>query len=107
MSTPESTRKIPDKQKAWLVTGKGEPAQVLRFDQGAPVPSKLAPGEVLIKVQAAALNPVYAVSLLFSFESLDVLKTSIKRIQVHGARPHMAVKTAVCCGTGFLWHRRR
>lgn len=49
---------LPQIQKAWRATAKGEPSKVLRLDDNVPVP-KLNRGEVLIRVQAAALNPVY------------------------------------------------
>ncbi|KAI0689116.1 hypothetical protein BC835DRAFT_1407907 [Cytidiella melzeri] len=48
----------PQKQKAWLVVRKGLPKDAVVLNQQTDVPSKLAPGEVLIKVHAAALNPV-------------------------------------------------
>ena len=50
---------IPATQKAWKVVRRGSPAQALVCDEKADVPSKLAPGEILVKVQAAALNPVF------------------------------------------------
>lgn len=50
-------KKIPATQKTWRVTRKGKPADVLKLTD-APVPAKLKKGEVLLKVQAAALNPV-------------------------------------------------
>ena len=49
---------VPATQRAWRVTGKGVPSKVLRLDTDVPVHQKLAKGEVLVKVQAAALNPV-------------------------------------------------
>lgn len=53
----ETTRKeIPTTQKAWRVTRKGTPAEVLTLTD-APNPTTLKKGEVFIKVQAAALNP--------------------------------------------------
>ncbi|KAI0756937.1 NAD(P)-binding protein [Daedaleopsis nitida] len=55
MST--TTKSIPTTQKSWRVTGKGKPADVLKLDD-TPVPTKLGKGEILVKVQAAALNPV-------------------------------------------------
>lgn len=48
---------VPQKQTVWYVTAKGEPSKVLRLDKDVPVPT-LTKGEVLVKVQAAALNPV-------------------------------------------------
>ncbi|EIW58280.1 NAD-P-binding protein [Trametes versicolor FP-101664 SS1] len=49
-------REIPTTQKAWRVTRKGTPAEVLTLTD-APNPRTLKKGEVFIKVQAAALNP--------------------------------------------------
>ncbi|KAA1471271.1 NAD(P)-binding protein [Dentipellis sp. KUC8613] len=54
MTTPG----IPEKQKAWIVVRRGKPKDALVLKTDAPVPSTLKPGEVLVKVQAAALNPV-------------------------------------------------
>ncbi|KAI0361552.1 NAD-P-binding protein [Trametes cingulata] len=48
---------IPTTRKTWRATGRGAPAQVLKLVD-APVPAKLGRGEVLVRVQAAALNPV-------------------------------------------------
>ncbi|PCH38315.1 NAD(P)-binding protein [Wolfiporia cocos MD-104 SS10] len=49
---------IPQTQQAWRATAKGAPGKVLRLDNDVPVPVKLKKGEVLVKVQAAALNPI-------------------------------------------------
>lgn len=54
-----STIQIPETQRVWKVVRSGEPSKALELDEHAPVPSKLADGEVLIRVQAAALNPMY------------------------------------------------
>ncbi|GLB43433.1 putative zinc-binding dehydrogenase [Lyophyllum shimeji] len=48
---------IPATQQAWIEERRGPPAQSLRLRTDWPVPSDLQPGEVLIKVQAAAMNP--------------------------------------------------
>ncbi|EIW64614.1 NAD-P-binding protein [Trametes versicolor FP-101664 SS1] len=59
-ATPGPTtaeKKIPATQKTWRVTRKGKPEDVLKLAD-APVPTKLKKGEILLKVQAAALNPV-------------------------------------------------
>ncbi|THH01706.1 hypothetical protein EW026_g1039 [Hermanssonia centrifuga] len=45
-------------QRAWINVAKGDPSDVLVIDDKRPIPTQLADGEVLIKVQAAALNPV-------------------------------------------------
>lgn len=49
---------IPTTQKTWVVARQGKPSKALVFDEHATVPSQLKPGEVLVKVKAAALNPV-------------------------------------------------
>ncbi|KAL1951878.1 hypothetical protein VTO73DRAFT_1027 [Trametes versicolor] len=56
-TTTTSEKKLLATQKAWRVTGSGKPEKVLKFGD-APISAKLKKGEVLIKVQAAALNPV-------------------------------------------------
>jgi len=52
------TSDIPDTQRAWINVRRGIPAEALVDKKDWPVPKKLAPGEVLVKVHAAALNPV-------------------------------------------------
>ncbi|KAF8638847.1 hypothetical protein AX17_001905 [Amanita inopinata Kibby_2008] len=49
---------VPDIQQAWVVTRRGIPAEALSFKSDWPVSKKLREGEVLVKVQAVALNPV-------------------------------------------------
>lgn len=51
----ESTPAVPVKQKAWVAARKGTPAKAVEL-QDIDVP-KLVKGEVLVKVQAGALNP--------------------------------------------------
>ncbi|KAI0655132.1 NAD-P-binding protein [Cubamyces menziesii] len=51
-------KKLPATQRSWRLTGSGEPAKVLKLAEDTPVPAKLKKGEVLVKVHAAALNPV-------------------------------------------------
>ena len=48
---------IPSVQKVWKVVRQGTPKKSLVFDENAPVLTDLKPGEVLVKVMAAALNP--------------------------------------------------
>ncbi|EIW79204.1 NAD(P)-binding protein [Coniophora puteana RWD-64-598 SS2] len=48
---------IPDKQQAWRVVSRGHPSRALKLEE-IDVPKKLGKGEILVKVQAAALNPV-------------------------------------------------
>ncbi|TFK19877.1 GroES-like protein [Coprinopsis marcescibilis] len=52
MSSP-----IPDVQKAWIEVTQGTPKQGLQLKTDWPVSKQLAPGDVLVKIQAAALNP--------------------------------------------------
>lgn len=49
---------IPSKQTAWTVLNRGTPRKVLYLTKDWPVSKDLKSGEVLIKVQAAALNPL-------------------------------------------------
>ncbi|EIW84972.1 NAD(P)-binding protein [Coniophora puteana RWD-64-598 SS2] len=51
---------IPSQQQSWRVLNKGLPSDpnVLTLQSDTDVPRKLCKGEILVKVQAAALNPV-------------------------------------------------
>ncbi|KAI0078196.1 NAD(P)-binding protein [Panus rudis PR-1116 ss-1] len=53
-----TTPQLPDTQKAWLAVKRGVPSNALRLEQQHPVPKNLPKGEILVAVQAAALNPV-------------------------------------------------
>jgi len=44
--------------RAWTVIQRGKPAKALVLQSDWPVPQKLEKDEVLVKVQAGALNPV-------------------------------------------------
>ncbi|OJT04704.1 hypothetical protein TRAPUB_4498 [Trametes pubescens] len=57
VDTPSTKPALPSTQKAWRATRSGKPADVLALVD-VPVPATLKKGEVLVKVQAAALNPV-------------------------------------------------
>jgi NADPH:quinone reductase-like Zn-dependent oxidoreductase len=48
---------LPETQRAWRAVKQGKPSESLVFQTDVPIPP-LSPGEVLVKVQAAALNPV-------------------------------------------------
>lgn len=54
---PITKVELPAMQKSWRAMRSGKPADVLALVD-VPVPAKLKKGEVLVKVQAAALNPV-------------------------------------------------
>ncbi|TFK93483.1 NAD-P-binding protein [Polyporus arcularius HHB13444] len=58
VATASETAKIPATQKSWRAVRAGEPEKALALSDNTPVPSKLKKGEILVKVQAAALNPV-------------------------------------------------
>lgn len=64
----------PQTQHAWIVDRRGEPKDALSFRIDWPVPSKLAKGEVLVKVQAAALNPMY---VFFGLSRVKIAQESI------------------------------
>ncbi|KAF8504133.1 hypothetical protein BU17DRAFT_58327 [Hysterangium stoloniferum] len=53
-----SSHEIPTTQRAWVVTKRGSPNEAVILREDFPVDSKLKKGEVLVKVHAAALNPV-------------------------------------------------
>jgi len=50
---------IPTTQKAWMVVKRGKPRDALVLKTDVPVP-KPKQGEVLVRVRAAALNPMCA-----------------------------------------------
>ncbi|KAI0340529.1 NAD(P)-binding protein [Trametopsis cervina] len=68
---------IPTQQRAWLVVKRGHPQQAVVLDEHHSVPSKLAAGEVLVKIQAAALNPI-------GYKLMGLLPNFIAK------RPHVA-----------------
>lgn len=49
---------IPKVQRAWRSVRRGPPAKSLQLQTDVPVATDLKDGEVLIKVEAGALNPV-------------------------------------------------
>lgn len=51
---------IPNVQRAWRSVRRGPPSTSLELHSDVPVPRELKDGEVLIKVEAAALNPMQA-----------------------------------------------
>lgn len=59
---PVTVTSPPTTRESWRVVRKGLPAKALVFEKADPIP-KLALGEVLVKVSAAALNPMYVVFL--------------------------------------------
>ena len=57
--TSGTTTSLPSVQTSWKIVRRGGPAKALVKDQNAPVPTKILKGYVLVKIQAASLNPVY------------------------------------------------
>ncbi|KAH7882516.1 NAD(P)-binding protein [Phlebopus sp. FC_14] len=57
MASTSQTESIPTTQRAWIVVKQGKPHEALDFKSDFPVP-KSKPGHVLVRVRAAALNPV-------------------------------------------------
>ena len=57
---------LPKIQRAWRAVKRGKPSEALVFQTDVPVPV-LSPGEVLVKVRAAALNPVSVLSFYIHF----------------------------------------
>ncbi|KAI6095681.1 chaperonin 10-like protein [Pisolithus croceorrhizus] len=48
---------VPQTQTAWVATTRGPPSRVLQVNHDYPVPIPTKSGDVLVKIQAAALNP--------------------------------------------------
>ena len=90
-TTSEPASTIPATQKTWRPVRSGEPAKALALADDVPVPSKLKKGEILVKVQAAALNPVYVpvpLSTLGAFNTPRKADSRVMRMEqwVQGAR---------------------
>ncbi|KAL0947086.1 hypothetical protein HGRIS_013227 [Hohenbuehelia grisea] len=49
---------VPSVQRAWVVVKRGHPSKALALKEDYPVQKTLRKGDVLLKIQAAALNPV-------------------------------------------------
>ncbi|KAI0063404.1 NAD(P)-binding protein [Artomyces pyxidatus] len=50
---------LPNTQRAWRIVARGVPRDVVKLVTDLPVPKELKAGHVLLKVEAAALNPAY------------------------------------------------
>ena len=57
-STSASAASLPSVQTAWKIVRRGDPAKALVKEENAPVPKKILQGSMLVKIQAASLNPV-------------------------------------------------
>ena len=58
-STSATTATLPSVQTVWKIVRKGDPAKALVKDVEAPIPKEIPDGCVLVKIQAASLNPAY------------------------------------------------
>ena len=65
-----SSDSIPSVNKAWIYSEYGKTADVLKFDSNFPVP-EVKEDQVLIKVVAAALNPIDFKRALGLFKAID------------------------------------
>ncbi|CCA66907.1 hypothetical protein PIIN_00746 [Serendipita indica DSM 11827] len=68
---------LPISQRAWREVQKGPPSIALELQEKIPVTHNLAPGELLVKVEAAALNPI-------NYKLMEMLPNTMAR------RPHTA-----------------
>jgi len=57
-STSVTTAPLPSVQAVWKIIRKGHPIKALVKDENAPVPTEIPEGCMLLKIQAASLNPV-------------------------------------------------
>jgi len=57
--TSATATTLPSVQTVWKIVRNGDPAKALVKDENAPVPKKIPEGYVLVKIQAASLNPAY------------------------------------------------
>lgn len=53
---------LPTVQRAWRIVRRGAPSEALILDTNFPVPTEIPTGEILVKIQAAALNPMRVLS---------------------------------------------
>ncbi|PON52528.1 Alcohol dehydrogenase superfamily, zinc-type [Parasponia andersonii] len=65
-----SSDSIPSLNKAWIYSDYGKSADVLKFDPNVAVP-EVREDQMLIKVVAAALNPVDYKRMLSWFKAID------------------------------------
>ena len=62
---------VSETQKVWLQVTKGTPQNGMQLRTDWRVPKVVPPGKVLVKIQAAALNPVYLSSVVAHFLLCD------------------------------------
>lgn len=85
---------IPDVQRAWIAVRRGKPVKALVLQEEWPVLKKLKDGEILVKVEAAALNPVWVSSRISDLYCLKDTCRGWKMMRVLpnvlARRPHIA-----------------
>ncbi|CAB4305587.1 unnamed protein product [Prunus armeniaca] len=74
---------VPSVNKAWVYAEYGKPADVLKLDPNVPLP-RVEEDQVLIKVAAAALNPVDHKRLLGYFKDTDTALPAVPGYDVAG-----------------------
>lgn len=94
----------PNEQSAWIVVRQGFPAKAVEFKTDWPVPKKLEQGEVLVRIQAAALNPAYETDLHISQKSK--LTPSLQWLEVDGSLAQFLDQKAPCCRIRLFWSYR-
>ncbi|KAH0826121.1 hypothetical protein J3R83DRAFT_5905 [Lanmaoa asiatica] len=83
---------MPTTQKAWMAVKQGKPRDALAFGTDVPVP-KPKPGEVLVRVRTAALNPV-------GWKSMGALPNVLSK-RPHPAEHDLAGVIVDANGTSF------
>jgi NADPH:quinone reductase-like Zn-dependent oxidoreductase len=81
---------LPEKQRAWRLLKQGKPRQALSLQDDVAVPSKLAAGQVLVRIEAAALNPLL---LFYGFVEITLACSGYKMMEllpnfIANSRPH-------------------
>lgn len=105
-----SPEQIPDTQRAWVIVRKGVPARALELNEAYPVPKQLAAGEVLVRVQAAAFNPVYVPAFQYHVQVLAgkrLMHAARQRVQGHGHAPELPRAPPARRGARLCGRRRR
>ncbi|PQQ03448.1 2-methylene-furan-3-one reductase-like [Prunus yedoensis var. nudiflora] len=74
---------LPSVNKAWVYAEYGKPADVLKLDPNMPL-SQVEEDQVLIKVAAAALNPIDHLRLLGYFKDTDSALPTVPGYDIAG-----------------------
>ena len=81
--------------RAWRVVRKGLPQDALQLETSLPIPKDLKHGDVLLKVQAGALNPV---CVFMYFQSYLIVDRGLSQwVQAPEMGPQLRRRTTPCC----------